>query len=91
MKAATEQLAPKHIPQENLIRMLSQISTISSQEVISSEKGNELRDLYLNTLLWIDQNHSDLDNSQNYQLIEYLHYYLQVDSKEQKGSNCSHG
>ena len=78
MKLIPAKVSPKPIPQTELIKTLTRIDAIASQEIIASEQCDELRLLYTHTLQWIDLNHTRLDPSQNYQLIEFLYYYSQV-------------
>lgn len=78
MQAVAEKGVLQKHSQEKLIRMLSRIDFLASEEFLSVDNKREMHQLYSDALVWIDQNHSNLKAAQNYQLTEFLDYYCKV-------------
>ena len=64
--------------QSQIVQNLTKIDALTNQSLISTENINQLRQIYTDTLKWIDLNFSNLETDISYQLLEFLSHYYEV-------------
>lgn len=64
--------------QSQIVQNLTKIDALTNESVISTDNINQLRQIYTDTLQWIDLNFSNLETDISYQLLEFLSHYYQV-------------
>ena len=61
-----------------IVQNLSIIDTLANEENPTPEVVDQLVKLYNETILWIDDNFSQLETNIIYQLLEFLNHYSEV-------------